>query len=55
MIKIGRIGIGHNHGVGKMGSVRKFPHIFEVVGYTPRARNDRKAEDVAYLRGGFLI
>ena len=33
-IKIGQIGIGHNHGRAKMASVRKFPELFEVVGYS---------------------
>lgn len=32
-IKIGQIGIGHNHGEGKMLAIRKFPELFEVVGY----------------------
>ena len=32
-IKIGQIGIGHNHGAAKMDAVRKFPELFEVVGY----------------------
>lgn len=32
-IKIGQIGIGHNHGETKMLAVRKFPEIFEIVGY----------------------
>lgn len=32
-IKIGQIGIGHNHGEGKMRTVRKFPELFEVIGY----------------------
>lgn len=32
MIKIGQIGIGHNHS-DKMKTVRKFPELFEVVGY----------------------
>ena len=32
-IKIGQIGIGHNHGAEKMTTVRKFPELFEVVGY----------------------
>jgi predicted dehydrogenase len=31
-IKIGQIGIGHNHGEGKMKAVRTFPEIFDVVG-----------------------
>ena len=33
MIKIGQIGIGHNHGAAKMESFRKFPDLFEVVGF----------------------
>lgn len=33
-IKIGQIGIAHNHGEGKMSAVRKFPELFEVVGYS---------------------
>ena len=33
MIKIGQIGIGHNHGEGKMLAVRKFPELFKVVGF----------------------
>lgn len=33
MIKIGQIGIGHNHGEAKMRTVRKFSELFEVVGY----------------------
>lgn len=32
-IKIGQIGLGHNHGAGKMQAVRKFPDLFEVIGY----------------------
>jgi predicted dehydrogenase len=32
-IKIGQIGIGHNHGEAKMLAIRKFPELFEVVGY----------------------
>lgn len=34
MIKIGQIGIGHNHGEAKMLAVRKFPEMFEVVGFS---------------------
>ena len=33
-IKIGQIGIGHNHGEPKMLAVRKFPELYEVVGYS---------------------
>ena len=32
-IKIGQIGIGHNHGEEKMLAARKFPELFEVIGY----------------------
>ena len=32
-IKIGQIGIGHNHGDVKMAAVRKFPELFEIIGY----------------------
>ena len=32
-IKIGQIGIGHNHAEAKMQAVRKFPELFEIVGY----------------------
>ena len=48
-IRIGQIGIGHNHAEGKMLSVRKFPELFEVVGYSER--------DPAWLekRGGYWI
>ena len=32
-IKLGQIGIGHNHGASKMKAARKFPDLFEVIGY----------------------
>ena len=32
-LKIGQIGIGHNHAEGKMLAARKFPELFEIVGY----------------------
>lgn len=35
-IKVGQIGIGHNHGEAKMLSVRKFPELFDIVGYAAR-------------------
>ncbi|HEX2951887.1 MAG TPA: Gfo/Idh/MocA family oxidoreductase [Armatimonadota bacterium] len=31
-IRIGQIGIGHNHAEGKMNAVRNFPDVFEVIG-----------------------
>lgn len=33
MLKLGQIGIGHNHGHEKMVTARKFPELFEIVGY----------------------
>ncbi|MBQ3080152.1 MAG: Gfo/Idh/MocA family oxidoreductase [Clostridia bacterium] len=33
IIRIGQIGIGHNHGEEKMKAFRKFPELFDVVGY----------------------
>ena len=41
-IKIGQIGIGHNHGEAKMLAVRKFPELFEVIGYAEE--NERWTE-----------
>lgn len=32
-IKLGQIGIGHNHAEGKMLATQKFPELFEVIGY----------------------
>ena len=32
-IRIGQIGLAHAHGEGKMNAVRKFPELFEVVGF----------------------
>ena len=48
-IKIGQIGIGHNHGVTKMLSVRKFPELFEVIGYAEE--NERWIEKRGTLKG----
>lgn len=46
-IRIGQIGIGHNHGEAKMLSVRKFPELFEVTGYAEE--NERWVKE----RGGY--
>ena len=46
-IKIGQIGIGHNHGEAKMLAVRKFPELFDVVGYA------EENEDWIEKRGDF--
>lgn len=55
-IKIGQIGIGHNHGEAKMLAVRKFPELFEVVGYAEengrwieKRGNNRGYEGLSYL------
>ena len=37
MIKIGQIGIGHNHGAAKMQTLRKFPELFQIVGFAPES------------------
>ena len=48
-IKIGQIGIGHNHAEAKMLAVRKFPELFEVVGYAEE--NERWIEKRGKLKG----
>ena len=45
-IKVGQIGIGHNHASEKMNTVRKFPELFEVIGFAEE--NERWIEK----RGG---
>ena len=41
-IKLGQIGIGHNHGGEKMLAARKFPELFEITGYAEE--NERWVE-----------
>ena len=48
-IKIGQIGIGHNHGEAKMKAARKFPELFEIVGYAEE--NERWIEKRGELKG----
>ena len=48
-LKIGQIGIGHNHGEAKMLAVRKFPELFEVIGYAEE--NERWIEKRGELKG----
>ncbi len=38
-LRVGQIGIGHNHGQGKMMAVQKFPELFEVIGYAEEDEN----------------
>lgn len=49
MIKIGQIGIGHNHGHEKMMAVKKFPELFEIVGYAEE--NEEWIEKRGNLKG----
>lgn len=46
-IRIGQIGIGHNHGEAKMLAVRKRPDLFEIVGYA------EESEEWIEKRGSF--
>ena len=48
-IKIGQIGIGHNHAEAKMLAVRKFPELFEVVGFAEE--NEHWIEKRGKLKG----
>ena len=48
-IKVGQIGIGHNHGHSKMTAARKFPQLFEIVGYAEE--NERWIEKRGNLPG----
>ena len=48
-IKIGQIGIGHNHGEAKMQAVRKFPELFEVIGYAEIILNKEKVSEVELI------
>ena len=48
-IKLGQIGIGHNHGEAKILSARKFPELFEIVGYAEE--NERWIEKRGNLKG----
>ena len=49
MIKLGQIGIGHNHGEAKRKAARKFPDLFEIVGYAEE--NERWIEKRGALKG----
>ncbi len=49
MIKIGQIGIGHNHGSEKMKTVRRLPELFEVIGYS------EENEEWIEKRGGLEV
>ncbi len=48
-IKIGQIGIGHNHAEARLLAVRKFPELFEVIGYAEE--NEKWIEKRGNLKG----
>ena len=48
-IKIGQIGIGHNHGHEKMLAARRFPALFEVVGFAED--NEKRVEKRGNMPG----
>ena len=48
-LKVGQIGIGHNHGEAKMKAARKFPELFEVIGYAEE--NERWIEKRGERKG----
>ena len=41
-IRLGQIGIGHNHAEAKMYAARKFPELFEIIGWAEE--NERWVE-----------
>ncbi len=49
-LKLGQIGIGHNHGSAKMAAFRKFPDRFEIVGFAEEdpVWLERRQNDPAY-------
>lgn len=47
MIRIGQIGVGHNHGAAKLNAFRRFPELFEIVGVA-------EADDAWWERRGNL-
>ena len=49
-IKLGQIGIGHNHGSAKMEAARKLPELFEIVGYAEENEQwvEKRGADPAY-------
>jgi hypothetical protein len=50
-IKIGQIGIGHNHGEGKMKAVRTFPDVFEWSALPKPIRIGSRAQRLEGLQG----
>lgn len=48
-IRLGQIGIGHNHGEAKLLAARKFPELFEVIGYAEE--NGRWIERRGHFKG----
>jgi predicted dehydrogenase len=51
-IKVGQIGTAHAHAAGKMSTLRKLGHLYEVVGIVePDAKQRRRAEQQEVYRG----
>ncbi len=50
MIRVGQLGIGHNHGAAKMKALRKFPNLFQVVGFAPESEEwfEKRGQNPAY-------
>ncbi len=50
-IKIGQIGIGHNHGHEKLLAVQKFPELFEVIGFAEENERwiEKRGDKEAYV------
>jgi len=38
-LKVGQIGIGHNHALAKLNAVKHFPELFEIVGYAEESED----------------
>ena len=49
-IRLGQIGIGHNHAEDKMRAARKFPELFEIVGYAEENERwiEKRGDSSAY-------
>ena len=54
-IKVGHIGTRHDHSRAKLEAIKKFPHLFEVVGIVPEDEKvaERIKNDAVY--GGIPI
>ena len=53
MIKIGQIGMAHDHAEGKMSCVRKFPDVFEIVGIAEENPENIKNSEIETATAAF--